>query len=455
MLAAIQKDTIESLCEVLDNLETGVPGYITQLDSASALDPIDHPLISTDPPYYDNVPYADLSDFFYVWLRHMLWQVYPDIFSTLLVPKSQELVADPFRHGGREQAQRFFEDGLAKAFGAMRARQHPDYPTTIFYAFKQSEEENHDAVSPFSGQRQAASTGWETMLQGLIDTGFAITGTWPLRTELGNRTRNQGSNALASSIVLVCRPRPADAPMATRKELIRELQHELPRALELLISGAAGVSPIAPVDLAQAAIGPGMAIFSRYRSVLEATGQAMGVRAALELINVEIDRYFQEQEGEQDAPTRFCVAWYRTHGTADGAYGVAETLSKATVVDIERLERQGLLTKRAGKVRLRPAAEYPVGAWDPATARPLTTWEAAHRLAAALQRGGVEAAAPIAQRLGGKAEEARALAYLLYSEANRRGWASEALGYNDLVASWSDILKRVGETRGFDQDTLM
>ena len=444
-------DAIEWVAECFDTLpDCGPVGDVQQLDAAAAINGAVHPMVSTDPPYYDNVGYADLSDFFFVWLRRTIGNLYPDVFSTLLTPKAQELIAAPHRHkGSKEKAKQFFEEGLGKALAHIRAAENPAYPTTIYYAYKQAEGDGKDGAT--------ASTGWETMLQGLMDSGFTITGTWPMRTERGARTNNLEANSLASSIVLVCRPRPSDAPLATRKEFVRELQSELPPALDLLIKGTTGVSAIAPVDLAQAAIGPGMAVFSRYRQVLEASGEPMRVRTALELINQEIDRYFSEQEGEQDGPTRFCLAWYRTCGTREGKYGEAETLSKATNVDVATLARQGLLISAAGKVRLKPASEYPDEAWDPATARPLTTWEATHRLVRALGgHGGAGTAARIVRRLGGgKAEDARALAYLLYTEADKRGWTAEALGYNMLVVEWPAINKAAAELAGPEQGTLL
>jgi putative DNA methylase len=429
-------------------------GYVQQLDASAAIDGVKQPLISTDPPYYDNVSYADLSDFFYVWLRRALGKIYPSIFSTLVTPKAQELIATPYRfNGSNDKAKRFFEEGLGKAFAHMHAEQRLDYPMTVYYAFKQAESE--DSSGRGDGPNIRASTGWETMLEGLLHAGFAVAGTWPMRTEMSNRSISIGSNALASSIVLVCRARPDNAPMATRREFIRALLSDLPGALDLLIKGTVAVSAIAPVDLAQAAIGPGMAIFSRYSQVLEASGEPMRVRTALELINQEIDRYFSAQEGEQDGPTRFCLAWYRTHGSSQGDYGQAETLSKASNVDVRHLARQALLDAAGGKVRLRPASEYPKGVWDLATAHPLTTWEAAHRLVAALARDGVQGAAALAQWLGGKAEEARELAYLLYTEATKRGWTAEAAGYNDLAVAWPEILKAVGEMQGTVQDRLL
>lgn len=289
------------LCEVLDRLVSGIGGQTNHCDTASVIvNSVDFPLICTDPPYYDNIGYADLSDFFYIWLRRLLGKAYPQIFSMLLTPKSQELVATPYRFGGdKEKARRFFEEGLSKAFTRMRDIQHPGYPLTVYYAFKQSESEEDNGGENNSGASVVASTGWETMLEGLLKAGFSITGTWPMRSELTTRNVGRGTNALASSIVLVCRPRPADAPMTSRRDFLKALKRELPPALKNLQHGN-----IAPVDLAQAAIGPGMAVFSRYSKVLEADGSLMGVRTTLALINQTLDEVLAEQEGEFDGDTR-------------------------------------------------------------------------------------------------------------------------------------------------------
>jgi putative DNA methylase len=429
-------------------------GHVQQLDAATALAHAGTALVSTDPPYYDNISYADLSDFFYVWLRRSLANVYPNLFGTLLVPKRQELVAAPHRFdGSKSAAQSFFVQGLGDAFARMRSMQHPDFPLTIFYAFKQTEAEEKQERGAL-GTPRLASTGWETMLEGLLQAGFSVTGTWPMRTERSARSIGLGTNALASSIVLVCRPRSEDASVATRREFIRTLYSELPKALDLLIKGAVDVSPIAPVDLAQAAIGPGMAIFSQYSEVLEADGSRMRVRMALELINGALDAYFSHQEGEQDSPTRFCVNWYRTHGTSEGPFGEAQVLSRAVDVDLAALDRRGLLTARGGRVQLKRISDYPEGDWDPAAIYPPITWEASHRLVAALAREGVQGAASIARRLGGKGEEARSLAYLLFTEATKRGWSEDALGYNNLVVSWPDVVKAAAAIQDLKQGRL-
>lgn len=424
--------TVESLCEVLDRLGEASEGSVRQLDAATAINGIDRPIVATDPPYYDNIGYADLSDFFYVWLRRALGDIYPDLFSTLLTPKSQELVATPYRFDGdRGRAERFFEQGLRQTFERMREAHHPDFPLTLFYAFKQTE----------STDGAVASTGWDTMLTGLLESGFAVTGTWPVRSELSNRTIASGKSALASSIVLVCRPRPADAPIATRRELVNTLRAELPEALRTLQHGS-----IAPVDLAQAAIGPGMAVFSRFAKVLEADGSTMTVRTALGLINHALDEILAEQEGDFDHETRFAVTWFEQRGTAEGPYGEADVLARAKDTSVDGMVEAGVLFSRAGKVRLLRRDEMPDD-WDPVTDRRPTAWEAAQHLTRRLHTGGEAAAAELLRRLGaGYGEQARELAYRLYSICERKGWAQDALPYNALVVAWPEIARRVAGT---------
>jgi putative DNA methylase len=396
-------------------------------------------VISTDPPYYDNVPYADLSDIFFVWLRQSLKSVYPDLVGTLLVPKQQELVAEPFRHNGREQARHFFEDGLGEAFNCMRETQHPNYPLTIYYAFKQAESDEDDKQNA-GGATISASTGWETMLEGLIRSGFTITGTWPMRSELANRLRSMDSNALASSIVLVCRPRPEDAKNTTRLEFIRMLRRELPEALRHLQH-----ANIAPVDLAQAAIGPGMAIYSRYKAVLEADGSPMRVRTALQLINQALDEVLAEQEGEYDNDTRWAIAWFEQSAFEEGQYGVAETLSKAKNTSVQGMVDAGVTSARAGKVRLLRRDELPAD-WKPTADKRITAWEATQHLVRALDKHGESGAAAVLAALpGGIADVARDLAYRLYTTCERKKWAQEALAYNSLVIAWPEIARLAAE----------
>jgi putative DNA methylase len=359
------------------------------------------------------------------------------------VPKSQELVATPYRFGGdKAAARRYFETGLSQAFAHMRAAQHPHYPLTVFYAFKQTEADTAtDDAGETSRQdtRPLASTGWEALLEGLIQAGFAITGTWPIRTELVNRSVALGTNALASSIVLVCRPQPANAPAASRREFLQALNHELPAALKDLQQGS-----IAPVDLAQAAIGPGMAVFSRYRQVLEADGSPLRVRTALQLINQTLDAVLAEQEGAFDAETRWAITWFEQFGLEEGPYGVAETLSKAKNTTIERLGAAGILSARAGKVRLLRHDELSDDG-NPAHPPPLTVWAVTQRLLHALDQAGERGgAAAILQQVGELGELARDLAYRLYLTCERNGWAQAARAYNSLVQVWPEIVRQAG-----------
>ena len=348
----------------------------------------------------------------------------------MLVPKAQELVATPYRFGGSKQkAQEFFEQGLGQAFERMREAAHSDFPLTIYYAFKQSE----IVIDDNEGGEEVASTGWETMLNGLIDAGFQINGTWPMRSELANRMIASGTNALASSIVLVCRPRPQTAPIATRREFLRALRDELPQALRELQQGN-----IAPVDLAQAAIGPGMAVFSRYSQVLESDGTPMSVRTALTIINQTLDEVLAEQEGEFDADTRWALAWFEQFGLNEGAYGDAETLSKAKNTSVSGMVEAGILHARGGKVRLLKRGEL-AAEWDPASDGDVPVWEATQGLVKALEERGEERAAELLAGLGGMGEVARDLTYRLYSLCERKKWAQEALAYNTLVTSWPEL----------------
>jgi putative DNA methylase len=399
------------------------PGRVEQLDATAVTR---RSLISTDPPYYDNIGYADLSDFFYVWLRRSLSSVFPDICSTLLVPKTQELVANPYRfEGSKTRAQQFFEEGFGRAFAQMRKVQVPDYPLTVYYAFKQSESELDDDTS--------ASTGWETMLSGLLRSGFQVTATWPMRSELSNRMIASGTNALASCIVLSCRPRPDAAPITTRKDFLANLKKELPRALRNLQKGN-----VAPVDMAQAAIGPGMGVFSRYTKVLEANGESMSVRTALGLINQTLDEVLSEQESDFDPDTRWALQWFEQFQFNEGLFGQAETLASAKAVSIQGLQEAGILLARAGKVRLLTRDELDQ-AWDPTTDGRLTIWEITQHLIKTLETRGETDAARLKAKLGGAAEAARELAYRLYSLCERKGWAQEAGAYNNLVVRWPDL----------------
>jgi len=394
-------------------------------------------VVSTDPPYYDNVGYADLSDFFYVWLRRSLKPVYPDLFATLAVPKAKELVATPYRHGSKQKAEVFFLEGMTQAMHRLAEQAHPGFPVTIYYAFKQSESES-------DGEGGTASTGWETFLDAVIRADFAVTGTWPIRTENDSRLRGQTSNALASSIILVCRRRATEVFTATRREFITALKAELPVALTHLQRGN-----IAPVDLAQAAIGPGMAIYTRYARVLDAEGIPLSVREALTLINQTLDEALAAQEGDFDADSRWALAWFEQSGFAEGEYGVAETLSKAKNTSIQGMVHDGILAAKGGKVRLLRPDELPAD-WDPTTDKRLTAWDMVHQLIRALDAGGEGAAAALVAKLGAKAEIARELAYRLYTLCERKKRAAEALSYNALVQSWPEIM-RLAQTDGDGQ----
>ena len=383
----------------------------------------DNLLVSTDPPYYDNVGYADLSDFFYVWLRRSAKSVFPDLFATLATPKSEELVATPYRHGSKDAAEAFFLKGMTKAMQLMEERAHCAIPATIYYAFKQSE----------VGKDGITSTGWETFLDAVMRAGFSITGTWPVRTERGGRVISIGTNALASSIVIVCRSRSGDFPAATRREFLDALRSELPEALRKMQQGN-----IAPVDLAQAAIGPGMAIFTRYARVLDASGKAVSVKEALALINETLDEALAEQEGDFDADTRWALAWFEQSGFGEGEYGVAETLSTAKNTSVSGMAEAGILTSGAGKVRLLAPAELPQD-WDPKQDSRRTVWETTHQLVRVHSQGGDAAAADIMANIGAYSETARDLAYRLFRICDLRNRPQEALGYNALVRSWGEI----------------
>ena len=427
---------INGIQKTLWNSPSPIAGYTTQANATSQKVSCCK-LVSTDPPYYDNIGYADLSDFFYVWLRRSVRSVFPNLFATLAVPKAEELVATPYRHGGKEQAETFFLNGMGQAIQRLAEHAHFGFPVTIYYAFKQSET-NRDL--------ETVSTGWETFLDATMRAGFAITGTWPMRTENATRLVGMVTNALASSIVLVCRQRPLDAPMATRREYMTALRSELPQALRLLQTGN-----VAPVDLAQAAIGPGMAVYTRYAKVLDTHGNPLPVRDALALINQVLDEVLAEQEGDFDADTRWALAWFEQSGFDDGEYGVAETLSKAKNTSVGGLVEAGILASKGGKVRLLKPEELPDD-WNPATDPRLTAWEMVHHLIRVLESGGESAAAELTATLGAAAETARELCYRLFTLCERKKRAAEALAYNSLVRSWPEITRLAREEQAQDAE---
>jgi putative DNA methylase len=416
------------------------------------------PIISTDPPYYDNIGYAELADFFYIWLRRAIGTIYPTIFSTMLVPKAQELTATTYRFAGdKAKAKEFFEEQLAIVFRQLRQLQAPDYPLTIYYAFKQTEADKHVETKHLATDEHhtkstaISSTGWETMLEALVRAGFTITGTWPIHTERPTGVK-ASVNALASSIVLVCRSRAADAPWTTRRDFLNALKRELPEAVKQLQAGG-----IAPVDLAQAAIGPGMAIYSRYQQVMESDGSTLPVRTALMLINQALDEYFVAEQGQFDADTRWACAWFEQYGLEGGPYGTAEILSKAKNTGLEGLRRAGILEARGGKVRLLMRAELPAN-WQPTTEKRLTVWAITQHLIRVLAQDGEVAAARLLWQVEiidpQLVEPARDLAYRLYAICERKKWANEAMAYNRLVQSWWAIMPLVAQLRRTDQMEL-
>ncbi|MGW8815545.1 DUF1156 domain-containing protein [Gordonia terrae] len=388
-------------------------------------------LISTDPPYYDNIDYSGLSDYFYVWLRRSIRNLYPELLSTMLVPKTEELVANPYRHGGKDKAKAFFETGFGEVFANARTVARDDFPTTVYYAFKQSETDT-------GGE---SSSGWETLLEGMIRSGWEITSTWPVRTEGSGRMISVGRNALASSIVLSLRPRPSGAPTTDRRGFIVALQAELPDSLRKLQQGQ-----IAPVDLPQAAIGPGMAVFSRYGNVLEPDGNKMSVRSALARINEMLDQVLNEQEGDFDPVSRFAIAWYRQHGYGKGKFGDADNLARARNTSVDTMDRDEILMSRAGNVQLIKPSEL---SWDYDVFKDMHTsnWEALHHLIKVLERDGIAPAGDFLRAALSRPDSAidadlvKELAHLLFRIAEGNGWTKDALSFNALVTSWPEIVE--------------
>lgn len=409
----------------LNWLDAACAGQVNQAD-AMTQQISQGKVVSTDPPYYDNIGYADLSDFFYVWLRPTLKRIFPVLFTTMAVPKAEELVATPYRHGSKENAESFFMGGMTQAVHRIAEQANGAYPVTIYYAFKQSETLETGTIS----------TGWETFLEAVVRSGFSLSGTWPMRTEMQTRQIAQDRNALASSIILVCRRRPDDASSISRKDFLRELKSELADALEAMLGGEGGASPIAPVDLAQAAIGPGMAVFSRYAAVLEANGEAMSVHTALTLINKQVD---EALGGENfDADTNFCLGWFQDVGWSAGEYGKANTLAQAKATSVEGAQQAGVLEARGGKVKLLKPADYPAD-WDPQQDNRTPVWEALHQLIRALTQGGESAAGALLARMPERSADLRRLAFWLYTLCERKGWAEDARAYNELVTAWHAI----------------
>ncbi len=393
-------------------------------------------VVSTDPPYYDNIGYAGISDFFYVWLRHNLGDVWPDECATLLTPKASELIADPSRHESKQDAKEYFESGMAEFMSEVASSQHPDVPATVYYAYKATEETKDGSVR---------STGWDTFLQAIIDSGLQVTATWPLRTERQARLRSIGFNALASSIVLACRPRLSSAPLATRSEFIAALREELPDAIKVMQSGN-----IAPVDLPQSTIGPGIGVFSRYAKVVEVNGSSMPVSDALAVINEVLDDVLHGEESELDSDTRFALAWYAQCGFESGPFGHADSIARAKNTAVEGVVEAGIGESLGGKFRLFGRSELDTD-WDPASDSRLTAWEALQHLAARLEQSESQAA-NLLRRLGGVGDRAHQLAYLLHKIASDKRWADEALAYNNLISVWTTL--RSTTPRGTQQPLI-
>jgi putative DNA methylase len=394
--------------------------------------------VSSDPPYYDNVGYADLADFFYVWLRRTLRQVYPQLLATIAVPKSEELVVATYRHGNKQKAEEFFLQGMTQVMERLASQSHAAAPVTIYYAFKQSE----------TLDKKTNSSGWETFLEAVCRSGLAVTGTWPMRTELSNRMRGTDSNALASSIVLVCRPRSSVSASISRRQFIRELNASLPLALDAMTRESEGLhSPVAPVDLSQAIIGPGMAVFSKYSAVLEADGSPMSVKTALQLIN----RFLADDDF--DADTQFCLRWFEQHRWEAGQFGEADVLARAKGTSVEGVKQSGVISASSGKVQLVRPAEYPAD-WDPATDQRLPIWEALHQLIRIFRTDGESASGRVLSQIESKAEPVRQLAYRLYTLCERAGLADEARAYNELITSWSGIESAAAKEPAATQRTL-
>jgi putative DNA methylase len=390
-------------------------------------------VISTDPPYYDNIGYADLSDFFFCWMRPTIQPVYPELFGVLATPKSEELVATPYRHGGKEAAENFFLDGMRHAIKNMAKGSSNEFPATIYYAFKQSEID----------QEGISSTGWATFLQAVIEAGYAVVGTWPMRTEMANRMVASGTNALANSVVLVCRKKDPTAQIITRAEFIRSLKRELPPSIAELQS-----ANIAPADMPQSAIGPGMGVFSTYSAVLEADDSPMTVKTALQLINRELDEYLGGIQGEFDADTRFAISWFEQNGMATGEYGTANNIATARGVSVESVKHAGIIESTAGKVRILSRSELESD-WDPSTDSHLTIWECLQYLVHGHETDGISyETALLLKKIGVKAEAVKDLAYCLYDiSANKRQDAKEATAYNALIADWTELTRQAATIR--------
>ena len=421
------KTSLGSIVKVIERFCPHATGVEVIHDAQTVVYP-KNAVISTDPPYYDNIGYADLSDFFFCWLKPALKPIWKDLFSTLVTPKAEELVATLYRHGTKEAAETFFLGGMGKAIARMAEDSSALYPTTIYYAFKQSEIE----------QEGISSTGWATFLQAVVEAGYAVVGTWPMRTEMANRMVASGTNALANSVVLVCRKKEATAEIVTRAEFIRDLKRELPPAIAELQA-----ANIAPADMPQSAIGPGMGVFSRYRAVLESDDSPMSVKTALQLINRELDEYLGGIQGEFDADTRFAITWFEQHGMAKGDYGAADNLARARGISVESVKHGGIIESVAGQVRILARNELD-DRWEPEGDGHLTVWECLQHLVRKYEKDGISHdTAVLLKKISTQAEAVKDLAYCLYDiSANKRKDAKEATAYNALIADWTELTRQ-------------
>ena len=437
---------LDKVAKVVEHFPVHVnTGEAHQADATNTIHAQSGPVIVTDPPYYDNISYAELSDFFYVWLRHLLRDAYPELFAGILVPIKEEMIAAPrFDTNGGESAKERFERLMNGTLRLIRQHCTPDFPSSIFYAYRQQEETKQGVTS----------TGWDTMLTAIVESGFQIIRTWPMRTEFSGRSNAMAANTLASSVILVCRPRPETAALANRNEFIAALEAELPAELAQLTSEG----HIAPVDLAQAAIGPGMKVYSRYSSVQTIAGEPVTVREALENINRVIEQYHRREQGELDEESQFCLTWLEQHGYDAGAYGDAELLSQAKNVSIDALrDAHNLLTAESGSVRLLPPEEYHHKRKRPSA--PMTAWEGLFRMTwhmdIANEEGGARpGAAEVLTWMGGASDSVERLARLLYAHYDRRRDSQNAVRFNNLVAEWQDISNRAMRRRQETQARL-
>ena len=433
---------VEWVWKVIENYVPCSLGYERQHDAQTLVYP-SNAVISTDPPYYDNIGYADLSDFFFAWMKPLVRPVYPELFGMLATPKSEELVATPYRHGGKQGAENFFLKGMSRAIANMAAQSSERFPATIYYAFKQSE----------IAREGISSTGWATFLQAVIEAGYTVVGTWPMRTEMANRMRGNSSNALANSVILVCRRKESTAETITRAEFIRALKRELPPAIAEL--QAANLSP---ADMPQSAIGPGMGVFSRCEAVLEADDSPMSVRTALQLINAELDDYLGGIQGEFDADTRFAISWFEQNGMGKGDYGVADNLARARGIAVESVRHAGIVESQAGRVRILKRDELDPD-WEPQTDSHLTVWECLQHLVHSHEQDGVSYnTALLLRKIDDRAGAVKDLAYCLYDIcASKRQDAKEATAYNALIADWPDLTREaaaIHDTRGPGQTRM-